>query len=80
MFWVQYTTSKLPVEVLDKIVLCMLLKTDRKGPFSVIAAFSLTCYQFRQIAFRIYFTTLHAYKKALWNKMCGILGMYGWVR
>ncbi|KAI0687153.1 hypothetical protein C8T65DRAFT_819090 [Cerioporus squamosus] len=67
----------LPPEILDRIAL--LLVSDTAG-FSTIASLSLVSWQFRQIAFRRYFTTLRVRSARHWVRLCRIDGMYSWVR
>ncbi|KAI9064791.1 hypothetical protein FKP32DRAFT_1611026 [Trametes sanguinea] len=71
------TTIGLPIELVDYIV-HLVLATGRS--FSSISAFSLVSHQFRQIALRRYYATLHVRSIRHWVRSCHIKGMFDWVR
>ena len=71
---------RLPLEVVDHIVVCILQTSSKSPSFSVISSFSLTCFQFREIAFRRFFSMLDITRKTGWLTMCSIPGMADWVR
>ncbi len=71
------STSAPPVEVIDRIVQFML---GYKHDFTIIADFSLVSYQFRQICFRRFFSSLCAFSKYKWANICHIPGVFNWTR
>ncbi|KAI0831986.1 hypothetical protein BC628DRAFT_1310512 [Trametes gibbosa] len=69
--------KSLPAEILDAIVVRSLAANCA---FTSIASFALVSRQFREIALRRYYASLHVGSPRHWVRLGSIRGMYTWVR
>ena len=71
------SSSQLPVEIWDLILQNLLTSQNL---FSTIAAFSLVCSTFRQIAFRQYFRHLRLCNLSMVSLLLSVPGFPGWIQ